>query len=421
VGASLAKFDWSNLKVGVKKIELVYFAVLFLILALIFAFNMWAGGTITSPQTLANDLWAPPDSPQDWQVQNLALVRYRAVFRFIVRGTWSLLFAPSDALAFYATFVTWSFVFFFCAVITFYFYLRTLDFDRRTSFVGGLIFLASAPVLLAYKYPVFTREDPLAYWLVLLGLIAVFQAKPWWMSAIAVIAVLTRETTLIVPLAYFAASDDPWRKKLVVCLPPAFGLMSLRLLWGGEMGNPFESSQLNFLFPWETLAFLFCTFGALWLLYFAGMRERWRSATQTRGWKILTRSGPLVLLAVLTSTLVISRAREIRITFILFPWVIAFALDWLKNHSADLRALIARPVFWFFAAIILTTISASVLYLHLTHDAMLRYYLADFKNGYWLVIGTLNLSALLALLVPLFHRSSLTQKDIANTNPGKEN
>ncbi len=393
-----------------KKREYVYLLILLFFLAILFAFNVFAGTTITSPRYLAIDLASPPDSPQDWLIQDWPVVKYRALFRLIVRGTWSLFFAADDAWAFYLTFVSWSFLFFSLTLILFYVFLRRLDFDDRASFVGCLLFLASPPVLLAYKYPVYTREDCLAYSLVVLGLIAISLSRGFLVGVISVAAALTRETTLILPLAYFLTSSDSKSKRIFVFSLPFLALVGIRLWWGLVQGNNFESSILNFQFPFETIAFMFCVFGVLWLLAFWGLRSRRQQEAQVNaGWHMLTSTGPLIIALVLGATLLLARAREMRIAFILFPWILPFALDWLRSNTYLLRSWGSERTFWAIALSIFAGLSAIVLYFHLTNPGVMRYFLADFKNGYWLFLGTLHFSATLAILLPMLRRLTATQ------------
>ncbi len=389
---------------------LIHFAILFVLLALVFGFNIFAGGTITSPQHLAVDLASPPESPQDWLIQDWAVVKYRALFRMIVRGTWAALFAPTDAWAFYVVFVVWSFVFFCCTLVALYWFLHVLDFDARWSFAGCLLFLASPPVLLAYKYPVYTREDVLAYFLVLLGLVAIIKVKPLLVSLISAAAVLTRETTMIVPLAYFLGSGEPLNKRILVFVPPVAALFGLRIVWGFVVGNSFESSILNYLKPVETIAFLFCVFGAMWVPSLFALRDRWnRSDFPGYGWRVLVLSGPLVLAAAMIATLTIARAREMRIAFIIFPWVIALALDWFRTNAPYMRDLAGSYAFWVFALATMSLISSAVLYFHLTNPELMRYYFADFKNGYWMFLGALHLSITVSIFTPMLFRQMKRQ------------
>lgn len=374
----------------------------------IFAFNGFVGTTISSPQHLALDLASPPDAPQNWDIQNWTAVRYRALFRFIVRGSWSLVFAPDDAGSFYTVFVAWSFLFFGGAVVAFYLLLRALAFDARTSFVGGLLFLSAAPVLLMYKYPVATREDVLAYFLLTVGLLAALRAHAVWVTLIAIAATLTRETTLILPLAYCIGVPDTWRKKIAVLAIPLLAYLGLRILWGNQSHDLLESARNTLAKPWETLAFLFLVFGALWLPYWLGLGERWRARTHAThaGWRMLTLSGPLVFLAVMGATLLISRAREMRIAFILFPWAIPFALDWFVTRRAQIKTWLVRWQFWCWGAGMFALLASSILYFHFTNPDLMRDYLADFKNGYWLFLGALHLTLTVSISSTLFWQST---------------
>jgi hypothetical protein len=390
-----------------RQTALVHLLVLGVLLTAVFALNILAGGTITNPHYLAVDLASPPETPQLWEIQNWPVVKYRALFRLVVRGTWSSLFAPDDAWAFFSVFVTWSFAFFLATLIAFYFYLRLLEFDPRTSFMGGLLFLLSPPVLLAYKYPVYTREDPLAYFLFLLALIAMFKCRAFLFAAISTAAALTRETTLLLPLVYFLTARESRPKRVLVCLTPFLALAGIRILWGFVVGNNFESSILNLLAPFETLAFMFLVFGALWVPYWLGLREGWQSGKFTNeAWHILTATGPIVLVLMVSATLLLARAREIRITFLLFPWAIPFALAWFRTHHQELADLAANPMFWAFSFSTMAFVSAIILYFHLTNPELMRSYLADFKNGYWLFLGAFHLSATVALCLPLVRRTS---------------
>ena len=281
-------------------------------------------------------------------------------------------------------------------LVAFYFYLRLLKFNPPAGFIGGLLFLVSPPVLLAYKYPVYTREDPLAYLLVVVGLIAIFKSKAFLVSLISVAAAWTRETTLIVPLAYLLAAEESWRKRIFWFALPVLALVGLRFYWGVEFGNSLESGMNNARFPFETLAFLFCAFGALWLPYGVRLSELWRRGDfPTYGWKILTASGPIVFVLVVVATLTISRARENRIIFILFPWAIPFALDWFRSNQSTLKAAVRDYSYWVISFSILALISAGVLFFRVTNPEGMRYLLADFVNGYWLFLGAVHLSVTL--------------------------
>jgi hypothetical protein len=182
--------------------EMSYFIILFILMVSVFSLNCVLNGSIASPLHLARELESPRAAPQDWVLQTQIPMKYRALFSWIVRGTWMSLLPNSGANGFYATYLCWSFVFFYAAVIALYYWLRMLDFDKLLSFLGCILFLGSPPVALAYVWPVHTREDPLAYLLVILGIIAVFRSEVTMVVIISMLGGLTRETTLIVPFVY---------------------------------------------------------------------------------------------------------------------------------------------------------------------------------------------------------------------------
>ncbi len=404
------------MKMPITKTELGYFIIFFCALAAVFALNVFVGSMLTSPAQLAEGLASPPDSPQSWSIQDWSTVKYRALFRITVQGVWSWFFASSDAQGFYLTFVALSFLIFYGTVIALYFFLRELSFDPRTSFIGGLFFLVSPPVLLAYRYPIYTREDPLAFLLLVVGLIAVVRSNLFWVCLISIAAALTRETTLIMPLAYALASKQSWGKRILVAVVPVLALIGIRLAWGNTIPDSLNSSVLNFTNLGETSAFMFCTFGALWLPYLISLVQRWRhNDARNHAWSVIISTAPIVLALVLVATLSISRAREIRITFILFPWAIALALDWFVAHRVELQQQVRQLAFWVFGLGIFGALSALTLYFHLTNPDLMRYYLADFKNGYWLFIGVVNLAVMLTIFLPKPWRTISIQSNARET------
>ena len=286
--------------------------------------------------------------------------------------------------------------------------LRVIEFDRRWSFGGCLLFLTAPPVLLAYRYPVSTREDPLAYFLMLIGLIAVIKSQSLWVTLISIAAVLTRETSLVLPLSHLLASSTTLTKRILVFATPILAYAGLRAAWGFETHPLLESFENTLKKPWETVAFLFCVFGVLWLPYMIGLFNRWRrGASSSAAWKVMTQPGPIVFLLIMGATIVLSRAREARIAFLLFPWAIVFALDWIRANSAYLKMFITQPASMIWALSIFSLLSIGVLILHLTNDEAMRFYLADFKNAYWLVIGTFHLSATLTIFLPRLRQRSI--------------
>jgi hypothetical protein len=377
--------------------------VLLVLLASVFWLNISIGSSISNPGSLATELGSRGRPPHTWGLEDVLPMKYRPLFRWIVKGSWSVMFwrhDPSTAPAsFRWTYVGCSFAFFFATLAALYVYLEALGFSRLWSFTGCLMLLACPPVTYAYVWPVHTREDPLAYFLVLIGLIAVLRSKPVAASGIATVAALCRETTLVLPLAYALAPHRSPRKKLLVCAPPVIAVVLVRVALGFGAHNPFAGSVRNIEYPLETLIALFLVFGVLWLPGLAGLRQaEERRCRPDQGWHTLRVSAPVVLAVVLLTHLVLARAREIRISFLAFPWLIPFALGWLRERADRPKRNGGGPGFWRLLLAAVTLLSLVFVCLFAAEPSSLGA-LGAFSRGRWLVMCSVHFASLLALAV----------------------
>lgn len=391
-----------------RKQECVCFVLLLFLTLAVFWLNWAIGASIASPGHLAHELQSPPNSPQEWGIQTWIPMKYRVLFYWIVKGTWSTLFPQSGAIGFYGVFIFWSILLFYASLIAFYFFLRTLDFSRSTSFVGCLLFLASPPVTLAYLH-VHTREDPLAYFLVVLAMVAVFKSKVVLVSLISILASLTRETTLIVPLVYLLVSGDSLRRRFLVFAPPVLSTLVLRILLGFVAYNPFFGSIRNIEYPVETVCFLFMTFGVLWLPSFIRLRDmRKQECSPSYAWRVLISSAPVALVLVMGTHVTLARAIENRISFLLFPWIIPLALHWFRANTGRIRTLAASRFYQAFAFFIFTFLSVALIYIQVDKPAFMWHFGA-FYNRYWLLLGYVHLLITLTMIVPLWLVTSISR------------
>jgi hypothetical protein len=388
----------------IRKFELVFLVILLLLTVCLFLINALVGGSVAGPERLADDLVSPPGSPQDWNVQTHIPAKYRLLFKWIVKGTWSVLFPESGAMGFYRIYVFWSFLFFYAAFVAFYFFLKGLDFSKTASFVGCLLFLASPPVLMAYRFPVHTREDPLGYLLIVLGLIAVFKSKPLMVVLISVLGGFTRETTLMVPFVYFVALAEPMRKKLLVCAPPVLVVVLIWLLSGKSYTyNPLAVRTVRY--PLETVASIFLVFGFLWIPGLLELRAMRRSKRlRNEAWRILATTAPVVLLIVLGISLFLTRVREMRISFVLFPWMIPLALEWFRVQLPRLRRLAGGWVYWLYVFVVVSLLTFAFAY---TPSSFPRFmwHLRAFRSITWFGVGYVHLLLTCIVVLPLLKRN----------------
>lgn len=399
-----------------RKSEFVYWGLLLILVLVLFWFNARiGGGSIKNPENLAEALASPLQSPQDWELQTWPVFKFRLLFKWIVKGTWQILFPQGGAIWFYRVYLFYSILFFYATVVTFYLLLKMLKFSNSLSFVGCSLFLISPPAALAYFYPVQTREDPLAYFLVTLGVLAVIKSKSLWVSVLLIIGQLVKETTLILLPVYLLLSRDSLTKKILVCLPVFLLILFFRIFFssagmGVYMENPFICSKRNIQYSLETILFLFLTFSFLWLPALLRLKDMWLEGLSLNyAWKVLIKSAPLALILILGTSLLLACPREMRVSFLAFPWIIPFALDWFRINIKYLKRIIRQRLYWVYTIVILTFLSVGTLVLlnignsH-SYSKNLENY---FDPGYdkWVITTFIHLFITLVVVLPLYLRS----------------
>lgn len=394
-----------------RNVECLYFAALFVLLVSVFFLNCALDGSIASPLHLASELDSPRSAPQDWLLQTKIPMRYRALFSWIVRGTWSSFLPNSGGKGFYATYFFWSFAFFYAAVIALYYLLRMLDFSKLLSFLGCILFLSLPPVMLAYVWPVHTREDPLAYLLVVLGIISVFRSKIIPLLIISVLGGLTRETTLIVPFLYaFYAKESYWKKSLV-CIVSVSSIIAVRIMLGYESYDPLGGGTYNVRHLPETIVFLFMTYGVFWIPSLVALYEKWtRRASFNYYWRILVSSTPACLGLIVGTNFLFARVKEIRISFLSFPWIIPMCLCWLRENVFRLKPLVATRHYRVY-----TTFACLLLYFvifTLVEFGNLAGHLGAFYLQRWRLVGYIHMVLTVVIVVPLLLKRGTFRKSM---------
>jgi hypothetical protein len=391
--------------------EIVYFVVLFILMVFVFSLNGVLNGSIARPLNLAVELESPKSAPQDWQLHTRVPMKYRALFRWIVRGTWLSFLPNSGARGFYATYFFWSFVFFFAAAIALYYWLRMLEFEKFPSVLGCILFLSSPPVTLAYLCPVHTREDPLAYLLVILGMTAVFRSELVAVILISILGGLTRETTLIVPFVYLFYTKESLPVRFLVCLVSLSTTVGIRIFLGYQSYNPLvDGWAFNFRCIPETILFLFMVYGVLWIPGLAGIYQRWKNrASLPYYWRVLVFSTPACLGLILGTNLILARIREIRIAFLSFPWIIPMALGWFESNASLLKQVVSKRSYWL--SVVFVFLLFYFLCISLFDLTNLEMYLGFFSSKLWRIAGYIHLSLTMVIVLPLLLKRSFALTD----------
>lgn len=300
---------------------------------------------LSNDRIFALELRSPVDSIYQWRLAKEVPFKYRLLFSEIVFLTWYLLRNNDyDNAAFKTAYRLWSYILFVAAGISFYFLLIVLGFEKNWAFVGSLIYLFLPPLLLAFKYPVHTKEDLLGYVFLNVGLIAFLKKNDFALLCISIIAVLCRETLLVISFIYLFYSESSMTKRILFALVPIAIAILIRVYKGFEMYDVLGMGLLrNLEFFSQSFAFTFMSFNVFWLLFFYS--QIYQSQDGTRQQKLLLRmSLPIVALIYVTAFLG-GRIMELRLIYLAAPWIIVSALILLHEKYETLKECVRSKLF----------------------------------------------------------------------------
>lgn len=291
--------------------------------------NIFVNGSLHKTQNLSGELKSPPDSLYQWNISNEAPFKYRILHKTIVKSTYQLLKGKDDNnVLFFEIYRAFAFLFHATAILIFYFFLTQVKL-RETAIYGAIIFGCLPAMFFAYNVPVHTREDTLAYCILLLGLVATIKNNEVGIFLFALLGVVCRETLLILPFVnlFFNTKQKLHFRLLLAGL--CFGIfVSIRLYFGTEPYNQWEGFNWNRTHPVQVLAFTFVTFGVLWLPFLQSVIFRQSEKS------LLQKSAPYVSAIVFVTTFAGGIFNEIRILFLIAPWVIYLGLiHWKENRE----------------------------------------------------------------------------------------
>ena len=281
---------------------------------------------------------------QEWKCAELPAFKYRVLFKSLIDGTVIIFGKNVTDDQFYCIFVVWCFVITLACLLAFDYLLYIVGLKEIYQLAGGLLFISSFPVFYAYNYPIFTKEDTLAYLWVVLGLIFIVKNKPLTVSIISLFAVMTRETMLLIPFCFLIISPLKLTKKAVYLLPPVIAFIGLRLILGFESYNITAGFFRNLKIPIESIFFLFICFGVFWMTGFLGWRLK-KSSNQDGSDAAIVKSFPWVVVVVLFTATAFTILRENRISFIMFPWIYIMSLVWIKYSYKNICKILVSKKF----------------------------------------------------------------------------
>jgi hypothetical protein len=351
-----------ELKYLYKLISFRKIIILVLVAGITFALsNFWLKSILNNENFLSKELKSPTDSIYSWTIGTQAPFKYRALHRIIVLSTYNLIKGKNENNdTFILIYQVESILFHFLAIFLFYLFLVKINLSEY-ALTGALLFALLPPLLMAYKLPVHTREDTLAYCILILGLMAILGNHFFQILLFAILGVLCRETLLLIPFVnLFYNRKQSLYARLLIALLAFVTFLLLRFSFGTEKYDYWEGLRWNLNNMVQVIGFGYLSFGFLWITFFWSCL---RKKEEGRMNDIIYRSRIPVSILVLVTTFVGGIFNEIRLLYLLAPWIIPIGLHFYNNHKIAIRSLIKSRGFQIYAILLLILFTGGTIFL----------------------------------------------------------
>ncbi|MGM0581501.1 MAG: hypothetical protein ACQETL_12515 [Bacteroidota bacterium] len=299
----------------------------------LFLLNQYAfDGYIQNKKTLAKELQSTSTSLSDWELSKKPPFKYRMLFPLVVETVSKII--PGDASEnhkFYWSYWVLSWLFFISTSCMFYLVLLKVLQSEFMALLGVFLHLSMAPIFFAYTLPVHTREDQMGFLFLLSAIYFLYNKNYVLYLIIACFGVLVRETLLLLPFFILLFAKLPLIRKLILSAVPLMIWLTYRLLIGTEEYNFWQGLDWNLSNPVQLLFFSFLTFSYLWPHLFFSYKIK-----QDQYDVIGLFSNKAVFLAVsiiFLTTFFFGIFNEIRLLYLIFPWVIISSLRVIEMHK----------------------------------------------------------------------------------------
>lgn len=233
------------------------------------------------------------------------------------------------------------------------YWLRQLGFTLGERLLGMGIFYLSLPVLLAHFEPIFTWDDLWVYLFVPLGFAFVVGGRILLSTGCLIAAMLARETSLIFLLPWLILLRARFEYKLWPQAALALAVVGIaglvRSIWTGLGAGPeyweWEERARLLAFNFESLArsrdTVFSLLAGLGVLWPVGVYQLFQPSEYNapRYYDALRIGAVIAILGFTLPTLLFMQARESRLFFPPFVFLIPLALVFLRQHADELRDL----------------------------------------------------------------------------------
>jgi hypothetical protein len=319
--------------------------------------RQWCGTPMASPESRWQEIFAYHQTFYPFSI--------RVFTTWIVTGLHQITGLPLRE-----SFFTFQYCLMAIVALLFHRFLLSLSFVRRMANFGMILFLTAFPILFAYSEPVFTWDDGWTYLFLLLTVMAArnhrFVLAAIWFT----LGCVAREQMLLY-LPVFAYGVFVWgkessltRKLATIMLPVVLYFIYFAATYQSPDSQRYQLLQYNFeTFPRATnsLYSIFIAFGAIWIAWLFALRRKTAQnldAADLSVRRFLVFCSVSSVIPTVIVGLTLTYARETRIFFPPFLFIIPLALIWIESRWRDLTLQYRK---WLIGATLLAMVMAVLL------------------------------------------------------------
>lgn len=319
---------------------------------LLLAFSFWlqtksCGSTLT----MNHKIWEEKlDMHQRWHPFD---------FRFLTTGSGQII-SSVTGLHFKESFFILQFVLAFILGIAFYHFLRLLDFSPVWANTGLILFFSAYPIMGAHFEPVHTWDDFWLYLFLVLTFIFVIKKRALFSMIFFGLALFAREQAFIylpivtAGLIIYDREFLSWKKIALSAFPIIIFLIYFILNYQFSLQYRISHAVFNFENPLrisDSLFSLYISFGFIWVAGGLGLWGDYMDDKTGHKRLLFWGAGYTVIITVLI-TFLMTRARETRIFFPPFIFLIPLAVIVLRQQFSTMAKLFTNKGKWVLGAAI---------------------------------------------------------------------
>jgi hypothetical protein len=187
-----------------------------------------------------------------------------------------------------------------------------------------------APILFAFTLPVHTREDQMAFLFLLSAIYCLYDSKYLFYLIIVCVGVFIRETLLLLPFLVLLFSKISLSRRLILSGLPLLVWIGYRWLVGTEPYDFWLGLKWNLSNPLQIILFGFLSYSYLWTHLLFSLRIK---LNQHDHHGLFTNKAILLaLFMIILTTFLFGIFNEIRLLYLIFPWMIIASLRIIEKH-----------------------------------------------------------------------------------------